>query len=195
MVQKLQALAPIAGEHDVPIGAHEVGEHEKDFGGKGEDAFVAFEDRDKLRNDEKQEEDGGADGHHANDARIYHGADDHLLCFKLGIEIFDDAFEHVAEGTGEFGGLDHVDVEGAENFGVFGEGIGEGFAGLDVLLDLHEDFLELWVLGLVGDALEGGADTDAGLDHDGELVGEIGDVLKSGSAADGEVQEISRRSF
>ena len=46
-----------------------------------------------------------------------------------------------------------------------------------------EHRLELRVLGLVGDALDGGADADAGADHDGELAGEVLHVLGAGAEA------------
>ena len=46
--------------------------------------------------------------------------------------------------------------------------------------------LELGVLDLVGDAFDGGADADAGADHDRELAGEVLDVL--GAGAEGELR-------
>jgi hypothetical protein len=55
-------------------------------------------------------------------------------------------------------------------------------AGFYVGFEADDDFLERRVLGLLRDALEGGAEVDAGLDHDGELLREVEDVLLLGAA-------------
>ena len=87
---------------------------------------------------------------------VDHGADDHLAGLDLLRGVRGDAVEHLAERAGHLRRADHVDVERVEELGVPGEGVGELLAGLHVRLEAEDDLLEAGVLGLLGDALEGG---------------------------------------
>ena len=80
---------------------------------------------------------------------------------------------------------------GLKIFGIAHQRVGELLAALDVLLHLHEHLLELGVLDLVGDAFDGGADADAGADHDRELGGEVQHVLGAGAEGDVEAELLA----
>ena len=64
--------------------------------------------------------------------------------------------EHVPEEACGFTGTDHGDVEVGEDFGVVGEGLGEGLALLHAFVEVGEDFLEGGVGLLLGEGFEAG---------------------------------------
>ncbi|MEM7628514.1 MAG: hypothetical protein AAF356_03730 [Planctomycetota bacterium] len=139
----------------------------------GQDVLLALEQRVELGQHERQQEDGHADGEHADHARIDRGADDHLAGLDLLGEIAGDAVEHLAEGAGHFGRANHVDVERAEELGVGLERFAELLAALDLAAHLVHDRLERGVGLLLGDALERHPQADAGTHHHRELAREI----------------------
>ena len=133
-----------------------------------------------LGEHEREEEDGDGAGHRSDDAGVDRGADDHLAGLDLLSDVVGDAVEHLGEGAGHLRCADHVDVERAEELGVACERLAELLAALHVVLQADDDLLEARVGGLLGDTVECGAEVDAGPHHDGELVGEVEDVLLLG---------------
>jgi hypothetical protein len=150
-------------------------------GRRGQGLLLALEDHHEAGEHEGEQEDGGADGEGTDDAGIDHRALDHRRRLDLVGEVAGDAVEHLGEAAGQFRGLHHVDVEGAEVLRVAHQRVGELLTALDVLLHLQEHGLELGVRGLLADALDGRAQADARADHDGQLAGEVLDVAGAGA--------------
>ncbi|OPZ99084.1 MAG: hypothetical protein BWY71_01084 [Planctomycetes bacterium ADurb.Bin412] len=166
-----------AADEQIPIGSHGGAEEENHFGGGGQGGFLSLEDHDEFRQHKGEKENRGGDCHHADNNGVDHGAANLGPGFNLLALVFGNAFQHGSEGTGEFRGPDHVDIQGAEYFGILDQRFRERFAGFDIPLDLIDDGAEFGIVDLFGNAFQGGPDTDTGFDHDRQLAGKIQDIL------------------
>jgi len=152
----------------------------------GQNILFALEQDHELGQHEGEHEDGGHDGEDHDDERVDHGPDDLPLGLGLLGQVVVDAAEHVAEGSREFAGPDHVDVEQREDLGKPLNGFRELPSGLDVALEGADDGDHAGVDELVADAFEGRGQADAGFRHDAELAREGEEVLGADAVEDGE---------
>ena len=88
-------------------------------------------------------------------------------------EAGEDDFEHAAQ----FAGLDHVDEEAVEDFGVLSQGLGEGAAAFDGQGQFAEDTLEGHVALLLFQDAQPAQQGQAGVHQRGQLAGEGGKDL------------------
>ncbi len=166
------------------------GRHQDD-GRHGQQVLFAPEDGRESRQHETQQEDGHADRHHGDDHRVDHRAFD--LGSRLGflVEVLGELLQHVAERTGDLGRRHHVDVEVAEDLRVLRQRLGEAVALLDVNLQVVDHSLELLVVLLAANSLQGILETDAGANHDRQLAGEMKNVLAAGPEFDPESPQLA----
>ncbi len=166
-----------ADEPEVPVSEERGGDAHEDLGGERTRGLSAGEDGGEFGEDEGEEEDGHADGHDHHKGGVDEGAFHFFGGFALGDEVFGEFAEHSAHGAGEFRSADERDV-------VFGEDAGEAFqrggeilSAVDALDDGFEDAGAGFGEALFGEGGEGFGERDAGVDHDGELHGEVDEFL------------------
>ena len=176
-----------AGDPDVPIGQQRVGDGHEDLRGQGQGGLAAGEDCRETWQHDGEQKDRHADGHDEHEGGIDQGAFYFFGHVALGDEVIGEFAEHGAHGTGDFRGANERDVIVGEYFREFFERGGEILAAGDVLVDRFADGGEGVGEGLFGEGVDGFGEGDAGIDHDGELHGEVDEflALDAGALADG----------
>ncbi len=124
--------------------------------------------------------DGGDDD---DGDRVDHRRLDLLLQLDVLLDVDRQPLEDGVEDAARLTGRDHVGVERVEDLRVPLHRIGERRAALDVGPRLEDDLREVLVLLLVAEDVEALHQRQAGVDHDGELPREDGQVLRVDAAA------------
>ena len=129
---------------------------------------MLLEDRDEEEQHSDEDERREDEDHRRVDHRALHAA----LDLRLLLDLERDAVEHDVEDAGGLAGLDHRDVEAAEDLRVARHRLREQQAAFDVGAQLVDDRGEVLVVRLLLEDDERADDVQAGLDHRRELARE-----------------------
>ena len=151
---------------------------EQDPGREREGPAEVRVDRLELRDDEQEHR--GQDQHHQgdHDDRVGHRGLDLASELDLLLDLVGQRQEDVVEHTAGLAGLDHRDEQVVEGLRVLGQGARERRPLFDVGPRLHQDLLELLVVGLIREDRERPQDRQTRVDHRRELPAEDRDRLE-----------------
>ena len=123
----------------------------------------------KLRNDEAQHGDDGQHRHPQQDA----GVDDrrhHAFAQRTqALQVLDQALHHRRHLAAGLARADHIDVKIAKQGTVFGQGLAEGHAPLDIVQHALEQRLNRGLAGHLDHHPQGVVQRQARFQHDGQL--------------------------
>src|SRR5581483_9748294 len=166
-----------AGDEHPREAAHEVAGAHDDAGGQRKVNTQAGEQLRKRGDDELQQ---AADDQHG-DADDRHGIDERRLDGRFQLDGFFDvgrkALENRVQNTAGLARLDHVGGEVVEDLGIATHGVGEGGAALDRGPHAVQGALERLALLVGAKDFKTLHQRQSGVDHDGELAEEDGNVL------------------
>ena len=137
------------------------------------------EGRDDLPQDDRDDDAGDGDDRD----RVDHGALDLGLELHRLLDVGGQALQDGVEDAARLAGRDHVGEEVVEGLGVLAHGVGQAGAALHVHAGLLQDLGEGLVVLLAAQDLQALHEGQAGVDHDGELAGEDGEILGGDAAA------------
>ena len=152
--------------------ADDEGRQEGQFG-----AEVA-EDRGEDGNDLPEQENGDDDGEDDDGHRVDHRLFDLAPQPDVLLDELGQAAEHDVEGARLLARGDEVAVEVVEGLGVLPFRLVQGRAGLDVILDGLDDFLEISVFLLFLEDAQALDERQLGVDEDGQLAAVDGQVFE-----------------
>ena len=126
----------------------------------------------ELGHDKAHEQDHDAHGHDQNGDGIKQRGLDLALDFLRLFREFGEPFEHDFEHTAQFAGLDHVDEQAVENFGMLRQRFGEGAAAFNGNGQFAQNVFQRDVAFLFFQHAQSAQQRQTGIHQRGQLAGE-----------------------
>ena len=160
---------PGAGQPGVPVVDQTAAARQHYLRRDGERGFARGKDDGEFRQDDGEQEDGHADGHHQHECGIDQRAFDALGDFALRHKIIGEAFEHRAHRSGNLRGTHQAGVIFRKDARIPFQGGGKILAALHLIADVLEHARKRPRADLFGQRGQRFAQRHAGIDHDREL--------------------------
>src|ERR1700691_2497367 len=173
------------GDDETVDAADEIAEHDDDARRQRQVHAPTVEELGKNRHDLPQQQDDDAAGNAHDGGRINHGGLHGALELDVLFNVAGEALENGVQNTARLAGFDHVVVQRVEDLLVLLHGSGKSGAAFDRAAHAIENLLEGDVLLLSSENLQALHQGQTGVNHDGELAGEDGQLLRVHAAAEG----------
>src|ERR1700733_3781785 len=171
------------GDDEAVDAADEIAEHDDDARGQRQVHTQAVEELGENRHDLPEQQDDDAAGDAQDGDRINHGGLHGALQLDVLFNVAGEALENGVQNTARLAGFDHVVVQRVEDLFVLLHGGGKSGASFDRAAHAIENLLESDVFLLSSENLQALHQGQTGVNHDGELAGEDGQLLRVHAAA------------
>ena len=131
-----------------PVGLEELAGADKNLGRQGQFLFEAFKHRHDLGSNVNEHERHDQRADHHDEQGVYHRCDHSVFKSFLLLHNIGEPLQYDFECAGRFTRIDHVNVYGGEDIGIFAQRLGKGGAFDNSLFDAGYNFFESGAVGL-----------------------------------------------